>query len=105
MYTLAYANVHRLSIAAVCLELAEMPSGNRLREVLADFLPDRPSLQRALNRMFRQQLHPSLLKGKRTFNIAIYRPAQNLQLAPDLRCVLILFCLTFIFVWLIMNKE
>ena len=71
LYALAYANVHRLSIEAACLELAGAPSGNRLREVLAEALPDRPTLQRALNRMFRQQLHPSLLKGKRTFNIAI----------------------------------
>lgn len=71
LYALAYANVHRLSIEAACLELAGAPSGNRLREVLAEALPDRPTLQRALNRMFRQQLHPSLLKGKRSFNIAI----------------------------------
>lgn len=71
LYALAYANVQRLSIEAACLELAGAPSGNRLREVLAEALPDRPCLQRALNRMFRQQLHPSLLKGKRSFNIAI----------------------------------
>jgi len=71
LYALAYANVHRLSIESACLELAGAPSGNRLREVLVQALPDRPNLQRALNRMFRQQLHPSLLKGKSSFNIAI----------------------------------
>jgi len=34
-------------------------------------LPDRTGVQCALNRMFHQQLHPSLLKGKRDYNIAI----------------------------------
>jgi len=47
------------------------PSGNRLREVLVETLPDRAGMQRALNRMFRQQLHPSLWKCKRDFNIAV----------------------------------
>ena len=71
IYALAYANVHRLSIASACQELQEAPSGNRLREVLVEALPDRAGVQRALNRMFRQQLHPSLLKGKRDYNTAI----------------------------------
>jgi hypothetical protein len=71
IYALAYANVHRLSIASACQELREAPSGNRLREVLVEALPDRAGLQRALNRMFHQQLHPSLLKGKRDYNFAI----------------------------------
>ena len=68
---LAYANLQRLSIESTCQELEEAPSGNRLREVLAEALPDRTDLQRALNRMFHQQLHPSVWKCKRDFNIAI----------------------------------
>ena len=71
LYALAYADVHRLSIASTCQELREAPSGNRLREVLVEALPDRAGVQRALNRIFHQQLHPSLLKGKRAYNIAI----------------------------------
>lgn len=71
IYVLAYANIHRLSIESTCQELAEAPSGNRLREVLAAALPDRTDMQRALNRIFRQQLHPSVWKCKRDFNIAI----------------------------------
>lgn len=55
IYALAYANVHRLSIASACQELQDAPSGNRLREVLAEALPDRTEMQRALNRMFRQR--------------------------------------------------
>lgn len=68
---LAYANLHRLSIESTCQELEEAPSGNRLREVLAEALPDRTDLQRALNRMFHRQLHPSVWNCKRDFNIAI----------------------------------
>jgi hypothetical protein len=71
LYALAYADVHRLSIASTCQELRDAPSGNRLREVLVEALPDRAGVQCALNRMFYQQLHPSLLKGKRDYNIAI----------------------------------
>ena len=71
IYALGYANVHRLSIASACQELQDAPSGNRLREVLVEALPSRAGTQRALNRMFHQQLHPSLLKGKRAYNIAI----------------------------------
>jgi putative transposase len=71
IYALGYADVHRLSIASACQELQDAPSGNRLREVLVEALPDRAGMQRALNRMFQQQLHPSLLKGKRGYNIAI----------------------------------
>jgi hypothetical protein len=41
VYALAYANVHRLSIESACQELQGAPSGNRLREVLVDALPDR----------------------------------------------------------------
>ena len=71
LYVLAYANVHRLSIESACLELQNAPSGNRLREVLTEALPDRASLQRRLNSMFRQQLHPSVWKCKHDFNVAI----------------------------------
>lgn len=71
LYALGYANVHRLSIASACQELQDAPSGNRLREVLVEALPDRAGMQRALNKIFEQQLHPSLLKGKRSYNIAI----------------------------------
>jgi putative transposase len=71
IYTLAYANVHRSSIESACQELQDAPSGNRLREVLVQALPDRIGVQRVLNRMFRQQLHPSVWKCKRGFNIAI----------------------------------
>jgi len=71
LYVLAYANVHRMSIASACQELQDAPSGNRLREVLVEALPDRAGLQRRLNRIYHQQLHPSLLKGRRDYNIAI----------------------------------
>ena len=71
IYALGYANVQRLSIASTCQELQDAPSGNRLREVLVEALPDRAGVQCALNRIFHQQLHPSLLKGKRDYNIAI----------------------------------
>jgi putative transposase len=71
LYVLAYANTHRLSIESACQELQEAPSGNRLREVLVEALPDRVGVQRILNRIFRQQLHPSVWKCKRDFNIAI----------------------------------
>lgn len=71
IYALAYASVHRLSIASACQELQDAPSGNRLREVMVEGLPNRAGMQRALNRMFCQQLHPSLLKGKRDYNFAI----------------------------------
>ena len=71
IYVLAYANVHRSSMEAACQELEEAPSGNRLREVLVQALPDRSGVQRVLNRIFRQQLHPSVWKCKRDFNIAI----------------------------------
>src|ERR1039457_4785813 len=71
IFALGYANVHRLSIESACQELQDAPSGNRLREVLAQSLPDRKGMQSALNSMFRQQVHPSVWKCKRDFNIAI----------------------------------
>lgn len=52
LYALAYANVHRLSIASSCQELQDAPSGNLLREVLVEALPDWAGVQCALNRMF-----------------------------------------------------
>ena len=60
IYVLAYANVHRLSIESACQELEGTPSGNRLREVLVDALPDRTGMQSMLNNMFRPQLHSSI---------------------------------------------
>jgi putative transposase len=71
IYVLAYANVHRMSIESACQELQDAPSGNRLREVLVQALPDRTGMQRMLNSMFRQQLHPSVWTSKRDFNLAI----------------------------------
>lgn len=78
LYVLAYANVHRLSLESACLELQNGPSGNRRREVLVQSLPDRAGLQRRLNRIFRQQVHPRVWKCKRDFNVAI-----DLSLIPD----------------------
>jgi len=71
LYALGYASVHRLSIESACQELQGAPSGNRLREVLAESLPERTEMQSMLNRMFRQQLPPRIWKCKRDFNIAI----------------------------------
>ena len=65
IYALAYANLHRLSIESACQELQSAPSGNRLREVLVEALPDRIGMQRMLNRMFRQQLTPCALSGSK----------------------------------------
>jgi molybdopterin biosynthesis enzyme len=41
---LGYASVHRISMDAASHELKEAPSANRLREVLAQALPDRKIL-------------------------------------------------------------
>ena len=71
LYALGYADVNHLSINSACQVLHDAPSGNRLREVLVAALPERAGLQRVLNRIFHQQLHPSLLKGQRDDNIAI----------------------------------
>lgn len=71
IYALAYANVHRLSIESACQELEGAPSGNRLREVLVDALPDRVGMQRMLNRMFRQQLHPSSGNASATLTLQL----------------------------------
>lgn len=68
---LGYASVHRVSMDAACNELKEAPSGNRLREVLAQALPDRKILQRALNTILRAQTPRFVKKGKRAYYIAI----------------------------------
>ena len=68
---LGYASVHRISMDAACNELKEAPSGNRLREVLAQALPDREVLQRALNTILRSQTPRFVKKGKRAYYIAI----------------------------------
>ena len=61
---LAYASVNRVSLEAARAELEELPSANRLREVLRAALPARPELQRALNMILRQQLPRCLLTGR-----------------------------------------
>jgi len=68
---LGYASVHRISMDAACNELKEAPSANRLREVLAQALPDRSVLQRALNTILRMQIPRFIKKGKRAYSIAI----------------------------------
>jgi putative transposase len=68
---LGYASVHRVSMDAACSELKEAPSANRLREVLAQALPDRKVLQRALNTILRAQTPRFVKKGKRAYAIAI----------------------------------
>lgn len=68
---LGYASVHRISTDAACHELKEAPSANRLREVLAQALPDLATLQRALNTILRAQVPRFVKKGKRAYYIAI----------------------------------
>jgi len=68
---LGYASVHRISMDAASQELKEAPSANRLREVLAQALPERKILQRALNTILRKQIPRFIKKGKRAYSIAI----------------------------------
>ena len=68
---LGYASANRIRPEAACHELKEAPSANRLREVLAKALPDRITLQRALNRILRTQTPRFVKKGKRSYYIAI----------------------------------
>jgi putative transposase len=68
---LGYASANRVSMDAACNELKEAPSANRLREVLAQGLPDRAILQRALNTILRAQTPRFIKKGKRAYYIAI----------------------------------
>jgi putative transposase len=70
-YVLGYASVHATSIEASCTELAEAPSGNRVREVLQAALPAPRVLQRCLNGALRAQLPKVLLKGKRSYSLAL----------------------------------
>ncbi len=68
---LGYASGNRISMDAAFHELKEAPSANRLREVLATALPDRATMQRALNRILRSQMPKFVKKGKRSYYIAI----------------------------------
>lgn len=68
---LGYASANRISTEAACHELKGAPSANRLREVLAQALPDRVTLQRALNRILRAQTPRFVKKGKRSYYMAI----------------------------------
>lgn len=68
---LGYASANRISIDAACHELEEAPSANRLREVLAKALPDRATLQRALNMILRAQLPRVVKKGKRAYHVGL----------------------------------
>lgn len=68
---LGYASANRISTEAACQELKGAPSANRLREVLVQALPDRVTLQRALNRILRAQTPRSVKKGKRSYYIAL----------------------------------
>jgi putative transposase len=68
---LGYASANRISAEAACHELKGAPSGNRLREVLAEALPDRSTLQRALNTILRTQTPRFVKKGKRSYYVAL----------------------------------
>lgn len=68
---LGYGSAHRVSLDAACQELKQAPSANRLREVLAAALPERPALQRRLNTILRAQLPRRVKKGKQAYPIAI----------------------------------
>jgi hypothetical protein len=67
---LGYASANRVSMDAARYELKDAPSANRLCEVLAQALPDRATLQRALNRILRAQTPCFIRKGKRAYYIA-----------------------------------
>ena len=68
---LGYASAHRISTEAACHELQGAPSANRLREVLVKALPERGTLQRALNRILRAQTPQVVKKGKRSYCVAM----------------------------------
>lgn len=68
---LGYASAHRISTEAACHELQGAPSANRLREVLVKALPERATLQRALNRILRAQTPQVVKKGKRSYCVAM----------------------------------
>lgn len=60
---LGYASANHISPDAACHKLKEAPSANCLREVLASALPDRITLQHALNRILRVQTPHFVKKG------------------------------------------
>ena len=68
---LSYASVNRQMLESACAALPGAPSGNRLREVLLPALPPLAKLQGHLNRVLRQQVHPSLWKKRRALQMAI----------------------------------
>lgn len=68
---LSYASVTRQTIESACAALPKAPSGNRLREVLLSALPPLARLPGQLNRVLRQQLHPSLWTKPRGLPMAI----------------------------------
>lgn len=68
---LGYASGHASSLEAAATELAGAPSGNRTREVLRAALPERSVLQRQFNTALRAQLPRVLLKGKRSYVMAL----------------------------------
>ena len=70
---LGYASANRISTDAACHELKGAPSANRLREVLAKALPNRVTLQRALNRILGVQTPRFVKKGKRSYYIVLSR--------------------------------
>jgi len=63
---LGYASVHRVSMDAACNELKEAPSGNRLREVLAQALPDREITARSIRFCGRKRRVSSRKENGRT---------------------------------------
>lgn len=67
----SYASVNRQTIESACEALPGAPSGNRLREVVLSALPPLAKLQGQLNRVLRQELHPSLWKKPRALEMAI----------------------------------
>ena len=71
LVVLSYASVHQTSLEATCQELHDVPSGNRLREVLCAALPARPILQRSVNTILRRQLPRVFFKGKRAYSLAL----------------------------------
>lgn len=68
---LGYASANRVSLDAACQELKDAPSANRLREVLAQALPGRTTLQPALKTILRAQTPRFVKKGKCSYYIAI----------------------------------
>lgn len=74
---LGYTSANRISREAACQELKGAPSANRLREVLAEALPERTTLQRALNRILRAQT-PRFVKMKKRSCAVKQNPAPRI---------------------------